>query len=271
MQHRSIWGVHNISQYKKVVLYKCLQSGALGMTSCNCSGWRKTWGSGVWEGATCQGFFLLESQFCIKKHDPMITRYPSFNQVQHWCQVNHSSQWDMYQYDWGKTSTSFGQCPDYPSPTPARDLGTLFTFRKISKSICEGSPPPHTNLGNFFTLKSVKINPNLGDSQKKGCFILGSPPWVPCKRNCHNKITFLQGIKLEDKEGAARRERRLQVFLSFWSLVFLPFGKSPSIYQKSHYGGLLNSFWTIVYSVWSLVSATSTMGRKTQVPTASPE
>ena len=93
----------------------------------------------------------------------------------------------MYQYDWEKTfkkkTPSFGDCPDYPSPTPARDLGTFFTT-----------------------------------------------------------LHFLQGIKLEDKEGAARRERRLQVCfqislhakLCFWRFLFFPFGKSPSIYQKSH-------------------------------------
>ena len=93
----------------------------------------------------------------------------------------------MYQYDWEKTfkkkALSFGHCPDYPSPTPARNLGTFFTT-----------------------------------------------------------LHFLQGIKLEDKEGAARRERRLQVcfqisfhaMLCFWSLVFSPCGKAPSIYQKSH-------------------------------------
>ena len=83
-------------------------------------------------------------------------------------------------------------------------------LEKYQNQFVQGPPPPHTNLG---------------DSQKKGCFILGSLPWVPCKRNRHNKITFLQGIKLEDKEGAARRERRLQVFFVSLKLSFPPFWK----------------------------------------------
>ena len=171
------------------------------------------------KGQLAKVFFLLESQFCIKKHDPMITRYPSFNQVQHWCQVNHSSQWDMYQYDWGKTSTSFGQCPDYPSPTPARDLGTLFTFRKISKSICAGSPP-RTLI--------------WGIPKRKGVLFWEVLPESHAKETATTRLHFCRALNLKIRKELPEGKDVSRFFLSLWSLVFLPFGKSPSIYQKSH-------------------------------------
>ena len=160
----------------------------------------------------------------------------------------------MYQYDWGKTkkkiNLSFGHCPDNPSPTSARDLGTFFIFwscqnKKRSKSIWTGYSPLHADLGNCLKKVSILIwgggSPNLGDSQKKEYFTLVSPPWVPCKRNCR-----ALNLKIRKEQPEGKDVSRFVFRFSFMqSGVFE--AKSFPLVEKHHrcirkaisHGGLL--------------------------------